>query len=97
MNSRLTNGASFFIKNAEIADYSQNTQTDWECGDDANYVSYATIPVRFIYFFKIASGHRVIARVSGVDDTWTLASAYSASSLRFLRSLSFFMISCHQI
>ena len=37
-------------KNAEYADSSQNTQTDWECGDDANYVSYATIPVRF---FKI--------------------------------------------
>ena len=49
-------------KNAETADYSQNTQTDWECGDDANYVSYATIPVRFILIiFKNASGHRVIA------------------------------------
>ena len=34
-------------ENAETADYSQNTQTDWECGDDANYVSFATIPVRF--------------------------------------------------
>ena len=33
--------------NAETADYSQNTQTGWECGDDANYVSYATIPARF--------------------------------------------------
>ena len=29
-------------KNAETADYSQNTQTGWECGDDANYVVYAT-------------------------------------------------------
>ena len=37
-------------KNAETADYSQNTQTDWECGDDANYVSYATIPVRLFIF-----------------------------------------------
>ena len=36
------------IKNAETADYSQNTQTGWECGDDANYVSYATIPARII-------------------------------------------------
>ena len=50
-------------ENAETADYSQNTQTDWECGDDANYVSYATIPVRFFkIFFKIAIGHRVIAQ-----------------------------------
>ena len=24
-------------------------ETGWECGDDANYVSYATIPARFIY------------------------------------------------
>ena len=39
-------------ENAENADYSQNTQTDWECGDDANYVSYATIPVRLILFLK---------------------------------------------
>ena len=38
-------------ENAETADYSQNTQTDWECGDDANYVSYATIPVRFFNYF----------------------------------------------
>ena len=38
-------------KNAETADYSQNTQTDWECGDDANYVVYATIPARFFYNF----------------------------------------------
>ena len=35
-------------KNAETAEYPQNTQTGWECGDDANYVSYATIPARFI-------------------------------------------------
>ena len=35
-------------KNAETADYSQNTQTGWECGDDANFVVYATIPARFI-------------------------------------------------
>ena len=55
MNSRLTNGASFFIENAEIADYSQNTQTGWECGDDANYVSYATIPARFFYILKMQS------------------------------------------
>ena len=33
-------------ENAETADYSQNTQTGWECGDDANYVVYATIPAR---------------------------------------------------
>ena len=33
-------------KNAETADYSQNTQTGWECGDDANFVVYATIPAR---------------------------------------------------
>ncbi|MBQ2620675.1 MAG: hypothetical protein IJF84_04995 [Thermoguttaceae bacterium] len=38
-------------ENAEYADSSQNTQTDWECGDDANYVSYATIPVRFFNYF----------------------------------------------
>ncbi len=31
-----------FFLNAETADYSQNTQTGWECGDDANFVSYAT-------------------------------------------------------
>ena len=35
-------------KNAETADYSQNTQTGWECGDNANYVVYATIPARFL-------------------------------------------------
>ena len=40
----------------------------------------------FKILFKIASGHRVIARESGVDDTWTLASALSARSLRTLRS-----------
>ncbi len=33
--------------NAETADYSQNTQTGWECGDDANFVVYATIPARY--------------------------------------------------
>ena len=38
-------------KNAETADYSQNTQTGGECGDDANYVVYATIPARFFYNF----------------------------------------------
>ena len=51
-------------ENAETADYSQNTQTGWECGDDANYVVYATIPARFFRYLKtnkIASGHRVIA------------------------------------
>ena len=36
-------------ENAETADYSQNTQTGWECGDDANYVVYATIPARLIF------------------------------------------------
>ena len=39
-------------RNAEYADSSQRAQTDWECGDDANYVSYATIPVRFKIFLK---------------------------------------------
>ncbi|MBQ6617736.1 MAG: hypothetical protein IJH67_15350 [Thermoguttaceae bacterium] len=38
--------------NAEYADSSQRAQTGWECGDDANYVSYATIPARFIYLIK---------------------------------------------
>ena len=47
-------------RNAETADYPQNTQTGWECGDNANYVVYATIPARLI-ILKIASGHRVIA------------------------------------
>ena len=37
-------------RNAETADYSQNTQTGWECGDDANYVVYATIPARLIIY-----------------------------------------------
>ena len=37
-------------RNAETADYSQNTLTGWECGDDANYVVYATIPARLIIF-----------------------------------------------
>ena len=37
-----------FKETAETADYSQNTQTGWECGDDANFVVYATIPARFI-------------------------------------------------
>ena len=42
------------LENAETADYSQNTQTGWECGDDANYVVYATIPARFyLNFFSI--------------------------------------------
>ena len=36
-----------FKENAEYADSSQNTQTGWECGDDANFVVYATIPARF--------------------------------------------------
>ena len=46
-------GCTKIIKeNAETADYSQNTQTGWECGDDANYVSYATIPVRLIILLK---------------------------------------------
>ena len=35
--------------NAETADYSQNTQTGWECGDDANFVVYATIPARLFF------------------------------------------------
>ena len=39
---------SYLFLNAEYADSSQNTQTGWECGDDANYVGYATIPARFI-------------------------------------------------
>ncbi|MBQ3350110.1 MAG: hypothetical protein IJG38_06890 [Thermoguttaceae bacterium] len=35
-------------RNAETADYSQNTQTGWECGDNANFVSCATIPARVL-------------------------------------------------
>ena len=50
INLRLRN-RQFFILNAEYADYSQNTQTGWECGDDANFVVYATIPARLINFF----------------------------------------------
>ena len=38
--------------NAETADYSQNTQTGWECGDDANFVVYATIPARLFMYLK---------------------------------------------
>ena len=45
---------SYLIRrNAETADYSQNTQTGWECGDDANYVVYATIPARIIFIIFI--------------------------------------------
>ena len=72
-------------ENAEYADYPQNTQTGWECGDNANYVGYATIPAR-LNKFKIAIEHRVIARRSGVNDTWSIASALSARSPRPLRS-----------
>ena len=50
INLRLRN-RQFFILNAEYADYSQNTQTGWECGDDANFVVYATIPARLINYF----------------------------------------------
>ena len=39
----------YVFLNAEYADSSQRTQTGWECGDDANYVVYATIPARLIY------------------------------------------------
>ena len=39
-------------RNAETADYSQNTQTGWECGDDANFVVYATIPARLLNFLN---------------------------------------------
>ena len=35
-------------ENAESAENPQNTQTGWECGDNANYVSYATIPARLL-------------------------------------------------
>ncbi|MBQ2620049.1 MAG: hypothetical protein IJF84_01780 [Thermoguttaceae bacterium] len=48
--------SAFFILNAETADYSQSSQTGWECGDDANFVVYATIPARFFiikFIFKI--------------------------------------------
>ncbi len=38
----------YVFLNAEYADSSQITQTGWECGDDANYVVYATIPARLI-------------------------------------------------
>ena len=72
-------------ENAEYADNPQNTQTGRECGDNANYVGYATIPAR-LNKFKIAIEHRVIARRSGVNDTWSIASALSARSPRPLRS-----------
>ena len=39
-------------ENAESAENPQNTQTGWECGDDANYVSYATIPARLFNILK---------------------------------------------
>ena len=38
----------YVFLNAEYADSSQRTQTGCECGDDANYVVYATIPARLI-------------------------------------------------
>ena len=34
--------ARFVFLNAENAENPQNTQTGWECGDDANCVGYAT-------------------------------------------------------
>ena len=63
-------------ENAENAENPQNTQrirrirresaeyaeTGWECGDDANFVVYATIPARFLKQLNISAiEHRVIA------------------------------------
>ena len=30
-----------------------NAETGWECGDDANFVSYATIPARIFKIINI--------------------------------------------